>query len=734
MARSGTIEGSIANGNYKLRIVWTATQSISANTSTITAKLYLVQAASWSINIGTRSTSYNSCTIAGYKHTFTSPAIKNGGGSTTLLATVTQTVAHNADGTQTANIAGVFGIRATISGTYYASISASATVTLDTIPRTSTVTASASSLAIGQTLALTISRAASTFTHRLRYALAGTSGTIATGVATSYAWALPMSLCNALPSSASGNLVIYCDTYSGTTLVGTKSVSVTANVPASVVPTITGVTIAEGGNGVPEGWGVYLAGISQLRVSVAASGVYGSTIAGYTCKVNGASYTAQTFTTGALTGDGEQVLTVTVKDTRGKSATKTYNYTVVPYSRPSIMAFTAKRVDADGNDNDEGEIVSVSVAAQIATVNGKNSGTLTIAYKTAIEAGWTTVGTYLVTSAIDQTLTVEGMSIDSAFDFSATLTDALHTSTLTTDVQTATPTMDFKANGQGIAFGKVSEYDAFECAMPAIFTGTFRVDGGLNPTHGAGVTAVTSSDGAGKYVKLFSFPIATGTGWNYSSLVLSFEECIFGVFSGFLDVHIRNSGTTGTFAQQVFACHDCRGNPYHYNFYLTIESNIASVYWHCRSNYYGISVRLVNGYMPQAGFDAITWDGTTKTATAPGGTLCSIMGSVQENGIWRYRRNADGTLEAWGQYAVDSVACNVALGSMYRTAVIAPTAYPVAFASAPSVQMSWTNAGAGAFVWATTEGTATAPPNLYLVRPTSSTALSGTLNIYAIGE
>jgi len=132
-------------------------------------------------------------------------------------------------------------------------------------------------------------------------------------------------------------------------------------------------------------------------------------------------------------------------------------------------------VDADGNDNDEGEIVSVSVAAQIATVNGKNSGTLTIAYKTAIEAGWTTVGTYLVTSAIDQTLTVEGMSIDSAFDFSATLTDALHTSTLTTDVPTATPTMDFKANGRGVAIGKVSEYDLFECAMPALFYDTIRV-------------------------------------------------------------------------------------------------------------------------------------------------------------------------------------------------------------------------------------------------------------------
>ena len=732
MALSGTIEGSIVNGNYKLRIVWTATQNISANTSTITAKLYLVQAASWSLNIGTRSTSYNSCTIAGYAHAFSTPAINNDGGATTLLATVSQIIGHNADGTRTAAIGGTFGIRATIRGTYYDSITASATVTLDTIARTSTFSASASSVAIGQSLTFSINRASSAFTHRLRYTLSGTSGTIATGVATSITWYLPIDLCHALPSSTSGNMVVYCDTYNGSTLIGTASLSVTATVPASVVPTITGAAMKEGGSGVPDGWGIYLAGISQLSVSVSASGAYGSTIAGYTCKVNNATYTAQTFTTGALTGSGEQILTVTVKDTRGRSSTKTYSYNVVSYSRPSIKAFTAKRVNANGADDDEGERVNVSATAQIYTANGKNSGTLTLAYKEATAADWVTIGTYPVTSTIDQTVTLSGFSIDSAFQFSATLTDALHTSALKADVSTATPTMDFRANGQGVAFGKVSEYDALECAMPARFTNTFYIAGGVNPAHTAGVTAVTSSDGAGKYVKLFSFPIATASAWNYSSLVLSFEECVFGLFSGMLDIHIRNNATTGDIAQKVFACHDCRGNPYHYNFYLVIANDIASVYWHCRSNYYGISVRVVNGYMPHAGFSGITWDGTTKTTTAPGGDLCAFMGGMQSSGVWRYRENADITREAWGRYEIGSAECTTALGSMYRTAVITLPDYPVAFASVPTVQISWTNAGSGALVWNTTEGTTTAPPTIYLVRPTSG-IISGTVNIYAHG-
>lgn len=732
MARSGTIEGSILNGNYKLRISWTATQNVTANTSTITAKLYLVQAASWSLNIGSRASSYNSCTIAGVKQAFTSPAINNGGGATTLLGTVSQTVAHNADGTKSVAISGVYGIRATISGTWYEQITASGTITLDTILRGSSVSAGAASVAIGQTLQINVNRLANAHTHYLYYTLGAQKGTIATGVTTGYAWALPMTLCNALPSSTSGNLTIYCDTYNGSTYIDTSSVRVTVTVPASVAPSVTGCTIREAADGIPDGWDVYLSGISRLNVNAAAAGVYGSTIASYQITVNGATYASNQFTTGILTGSGAKTVSVTCTDTRGRKATKAFGYTVAEYYRPMLGGVSVKRVDGNGAESDEGEYANITVSAYIAPVNGKNSGTLTLAYKAKSDGDWTTIGTYNVADVLDIAETISGISTDLSYDVSVTLTDALYTSSVSADIETATPTMDFKANGQGIAFGKVSEYDAFECAMPAIFKNTFSVDGGLNPTHNAGVTAIASSDGAGQYIKLFSFPIAAGSGWNYSSLVLSFEECIFGVFSGTLDVHIRNSASSSTVSQQIFACRDCRGNPYHFNFYLSIENNVASVYWLCRSNYYGISVRVINGYMPYAGFGGITWDGTTKTTTAPGGTLCAFMGSTQTSGVWRYRENADTTREAWGKYIVSDIACDVALGGMYRTAVITLPDYPVAFSSAPTVQISWTNAGYGAFVWPTSQGTATAPPTIYLVRPTTGT-LSGTINIYANG-
>ena len=118
MASSGSFSGSIHSGHYVLRVDWTQTKNISANTSTVTAKAYLVN--DWSLSIYGRSD--NSITINGTAQIYESPAV-NGTG-THLLGTVTQTVNHNSDGTKSLTMSAVFYIRATLSGTYYESITA----------------------------------------------------------------------------------------------------------------------------------------------------------------------------------------------------------------------------------------------------------------------------------------------------------------------------------------------------------------------------------------------------------------------------------------------------------------------------------------------------------------------------------------------------------------------------------------------------------------------------------
>ena len=128
MASSGSFSNSIVSGHYKLKVDWSQAQDVSANASTITCKMYLIN--DWSLGIGSRS---NTCTIGGTAKSFTSSSISGTG--THTLGTVSQSVSHNSDGTKSITISAVFKIQATISGTYYEQITASATVTLNTIPR-----------------------------------------------------------------------------------------------------------------------------------------------------------------------------------------------------------------------------------------------------------------------------------------------------------------------------------------------------------------------------------------------------------------------------------------------------------------------------------------------------------------------------------------------------------------------------------------------------------------------
>lgn len=640
MAISGVITNSIHSGHYTLRIAWSATQNVTNNTSTITADMYLVQDSGWSLNIRARS---NTLSIDGVATSVNSPAIDNGGGRTTLLGSTTRTVTHNGDGTRNVTISGTFNIDATISGTKYTSITASATVQLDTIPRASSFTLSASTVTLGSTIGVSITRHSSSFTHRLRYSWGQTSGTIASGVGTSYTWTVPLALAEGIPNGTSGTCYITVDTMSGSTVIGSVTKSFTGTVPANILPTISRITLSDASDAIPAGWGVYVKGKSTLNIVTAASGAYGSKIASYSVKANGGTYTSANATTGVLTQTGALYAVVTVTDTRGRTASQSVAYTVLDYKPPVVSVFDVRRVNGAGEDDDDGTTAKVAYGASVSDAGGNNTGTLTIYYKPTTDIEWTMAKTAPVAPSASGVITIAGINTENAYDFKAVVTDTFTESAADAQVQTAVVTMDFNSSGRGIAFGKVSEYDAFECAMPAIFSNTFRVDGGVNPTHTAGVTAVTGSDGAGKYIKLLSFPINTYSGWNYSSLVLSFEECVFGAFSGILDIHIRNSMTNGTIGQKVFTCHSYRGDPRYFQFYLVITNNIVSVYWLCQTNQHGISVRVLNGYMPHAGFDGITWSDTSSTGV-PGGERCTYSGALNPAGITAHRNASNQNL------------------------------------------------------------------------------------------
>lgn len=479
MALSGTISNSIHSGHYTLRINWSATQNITANTSTITAKMYLVQDPGWSLSIKSRS---NTCNIAGVATAFSSPAISSNGGSTILLGTVSRTVNHAADGARNVAISATFNINATISGTKYDTITASATVTLDTIPRVSSFSLSASSVVLGNPITISITRQSTSFTHRIKYSWGQQSGTIATGVTTSQAWTVPLSLANYIPNGTSGTCYITVETMSGSTVVGSQTKSFTGTVPTSIVPSISSVELSDPSGNVPTSFGVYVKGKSTLRVVTKAAGSYGSTISSYSVQANGATYSAADITTGVLQITGAQSVVVTVTDSRGRTASVTKSLTVYDYHTPIISTFEVKRVDASGNDDDEGENVKIVYATVLAAVNNKNSGSLAIYYKASTETNWITAAFEdPIPTAAYNTMIVSGISVNSTYDFRIDLADSFVSSSRSEQVQTAAAVMDFLADGTGMGIGKVAELnDTLDVAWALKCRRNAQFDGGLS--------------------------------------------------------------------------------------------------------------------------------------------------------------------------------------------------------------------------------------------------------------
>ena len=128
---------SKAYRGYTLKTEWKSTSSASTNKSTITCTHYLICASGYDLYINGRT---NSCTVNGVKQDFNSSAISTPGNSTIKLGTTSYTVEHNADGKKSVSASTVFYFKATISGTYVESITASGTMVLDNIPRYATVT------------------------------------------------------------------------------------------------------------------------------------------------------------------------------------------------------------------------------------------------------------------------------------------------------------------------------------------------------------------------------------------------------------------------------------------------------------------------------------------------------------------------------------------------------------------------------------------------------------------
>ncbi len=449
MAKSGSITTNESHGR-SVKLSWSlSSQSVENNQSTLSWSITGAGSASGWVMTGGFKAVINGTTVYSTS-TDTRIQLYNG----TSVASGTTKITHNADGTKSFSLsieAGVY--------TYAVSVTASGTHTLDTIPRASTV--SATNANMGSASTITITRASSSFTHTLTYSFGSTTGTIATKTtSTSVSWTPALTLANQIPNAVSGTCTITCDTYNGSTKIGSKTCTLSLTVPTSVKPTMTSVTATRVDGDVPAAWSIYVQSKSKATVKInGAAGAYGSTISSYSISGGGYSSTASSFTTGFLTSSGTITFTAKVTDSRGRvSDAKTVSISVIAYSAPSFTSYLSQRATSAGVVNDDGTYIRGLISYSYASCSGKNTVTCATYYKKSSASSWTNANKSF-SSETAFTFGGGAISTESSYDVKYTITDAFTTVTILDMVSTATVLMDFKAGGKGIAIGKVSEKD-----------------------------------------------------------------------------------------------------------------------------------------------------------------------------------------------------------------------------------------------------------------------------------
>lgn len=473
--------------NLNLYITWSSTTNVSTNASSVTVNVY---SRSYTINGNALANSY--VTVNGNTKSMAGISLSQSVSNLTnkLLTTYTVTVPHNSDGTKSITIKANVEFNGTVSGKYLSNITASQTVTLDTIPRASGLSVAAS-VNTGSSLTTTISPASSAFTHKVAYIIGGTtkftSGTIAAGTNT-YAYTIPHSW---LPSTSSTTMTVRLFTYSGTTEVGRTDKSVTVNVPASIIPTVSALTptIVNGLSG------YYVEGKSQIKLVATAAPGSGSTLTSYVFtgpNINGnaSSYTSTsaTVTSSVIKTNGTVKYGVVAKDSRpGRQSVikETSSITIYPYAAPQITSITAQRCDANGNLSNDGTYAKVTVKASYSPVNGANKRTVTLYSSKDNYASGTVVLASTNTSDTFSGVYGSGFALGTSYTIRAVITDSYNTGTTinrSVTLKVAERTLNIAKDGNGLAIGGLSSVTSatdpgkFECNWDATFTQQVRIN------------------------------------------------------------------------------------------------------------------------------------------------------------------------------------------------------------------------------------------------------------------
>lgn len=313
-----------------------------------------------------------------------------------------------------------------------------------------------------------VTRSSSSVYHKARltcgtHTTAWTAPFAANGTVT-----LPKSCLSELPNSAEMNATLTVFAYSSaacTTQIGaamTKTVRVRA--ADSVVPTLSVSCAPVNTVAAVNAWGVYLKGYSKAAVTVTAAAGTGAALT--KCEFNALGYRktentaspSYAFTTPVLGESGTHSVSVTLTDTRGRTATQSLSVSIENYAYPRITSAEAVRCLSDGTDDEDGTYLKLTASESLYSVGGRNSATLTCSWR----AGSGSFGAARALVPGQALIVSAALSSTQSYTVRFTVRDALSNSDYR-DVLLPTAAVCFNARegGMGAAFGKYAESDGY---------------------------------------------------------------------------------------------------------------------------------------------------------------------------------------------------------------------------------------------------------------------------------
>lgn len=448
MATSGAFTTSNKYINYRIEVTqnW---QDTANNYSNVTVKVFVYRT-------NTGYTTYGSgtlyCGIDGTSYSqgiTSSQKITNSG---IYLFERTVNIYHNGDGTKS------IWVSAYISHERVTSSDQGFTVTLDTIPRRSTITGISGDW-FGDPMTVTIDRKSSSFNTDV-YVRANSDWQCVVWHSsdTSIGFTLPADLANNVTTATECTGQVKIVTNNGDTWIGEDVWDKWMGVPNWMSPSISNVAL-DTDTCVNELW-CWVQNKSKLRVRTTCSGSYGSSITTVRVEYDGTFYWGNEIWTNITSIDGDRPVHVSVWDSRGRQADWSGHISVHWYQNP-WGTLEAYRCTADGTRDDvNGTYVRVIYSGDKASISGHNTFALTIdSRETNHEWSSARVSTSTPASWASAIIGDGQFDLDKTYQIRLRVSDWYTTTTKIVPISTSKVLLDFKAGGTGLGIGRIATDD-----------------------------------------------------------------------------------------------------------------------------------------------------------------------------------------------------------------------------------------------------------------------------------